>query len=759
MAESDEAEFCLSRLAAQQEEVAAAVAVSWRTVPIGTALAFIDSGDADWEGAACDAFALAGMLGRTEWGRELEDESSLSSEEEEEMEEGKVAVAVQHAGESAMMIPALDRPRRLCSWLLKTMAGSGNFDNHILGFRVYVHADFRATVSSLFGCENKRDVAHRRIDATVEGQCLIEWRAIWRPSQDDDGDLAKDDILLDQSFHDIPLEHLTMHASAPLRRLAALDPDTFERWNTLGCDAFVASALTLAESRREDDGPCDAEGLALQQCIEQENWRLTHGLQIVDVCFPCGSSTTTTTTARSQRQQRQQHPDAIQKLCDPQAYRDSTPIFPATAASGKEEFVVKGGFIPGATNIALFFETQLVMAMLTKRVLVLPPRGGLVDHLYASGPVDYLVGRWTRRGISRTLNHNQQTWSWPKFVSVMLRRLRQSSFQHHAMQWRSSVSMPLVPHMRTISLLRWTGRQFYRGSDFSSKDGLNSTAWPLDNLEEFHDEILHVVGGGTTWFDTLKLSAETQARVEASLVQFRKPFRIMRGLVDAAVKSIAASSDRDPSFKAVQLRLGDLDSMTRQMLPDTAAVIAELTKFGFMAHDRVYLATDDNPGAPFLDSKLLSSAFPNLMRRQDLDVLGQECLDPTAPPLPASSEQETIVSPWSQQNNVNLEGPRCVALEQAICARATIWVGTRWSSFGPRIGILRAARGKESLWFTEAIGHDESTPEGASEERTDLLRREREKEYAQAKKLERTRRREMKEKESGSSFLRSGYRR
>ena len=65
--------------------------------------------------------------------------------------------------------------------------------------------------------------------------------------------------------------------------------------------------------------------------------------------------------------------------------------------------MVKGGFIPGATNIALFFETQLVMAVLTERVLVLPPRGGLVDHLYASGKSPLKVSSATHLTIASNL--------------------------------------------------------------------------------------------------------------------------------------------------------------------------------------------------------------------------------------------------------------------------------------------------------------------------------------------------------------------
>ena len=300
------------------------------------------------------------------------------------------------------------------------------------------------------------------------------------------------------------------------------------------------------------------------------------------------------------------------------------------------------------------------------------------------------------------LADKQNVWSWPRFVSVMLRRLRRSLLLDNQIantrlpKWRSSVSLPLVP-LRTISLVRWVGRQFYRGSDFPK--GLSNSAWPLDNVENFSDEILHVVGGGGYWKDTYMLSSETRAKIEKSLTRFREPFSVMKGLTDAAIKLILRNTTSLASagkFKAVQLRLGDIDSIARKKLVDTAGFVAELWSFGFTEEDAIYLATDDNPKTPFLDEKILFSAFPSLLRKQELGILGQECDGSIAPPLPASSEQETTVSPWSRQKDEKLEGPRCVELEQAICARAAIFVGSRWSSFGPRIGTLRATRGKEA---------------------------------------------------------------
>ena len=65
----EEAKFCLSLMATDSETGW----TSWRQVPIEDALFFIDSGDNEWRDADCDACALSGMLGRTEWGREFED--------------------------------------------------------------------------------------------------------------------------------------------------------------------------------------------------------------------------------------------------------------------------------------------------------------------------------------------------------------------------------------------------------------------------------------------------------------------------------------------------------------------------------------------------------------------------------------------------------------------------------------------------------------------------------------------------------------
>ena len=56
---------------------------------------------------------------------------------------------------------------------------------------------------------------------------------------DPDGDeIDSEDINLSmaKAFTTYPLS-LTMH-SAPLRRLAALDPGKFKSWNALGCDAW-----------------------------------------------------------------------------------------------------------------------------------------------------------------------------------------------------------------------------------------------------------------------------------------------------------------------------------------------------------------------------------------------------------------------------------------------------------------------------------------------------------------------------------------
>ena len=689
----EQATYCLTLLREQQALATAAdkeVPESWRQVKIDDALSFIDSGDFDWNGVQCDAFALAGMLGRTDWGRELEERDDMTGEDIEKV--------------TSSVIPSLDLATRVCSWLLKKMGPHvpETFDNRVLGFRVYVHSDFRKSVMNLFQCGSEPSICQECIRS--EKKCLAEWKIIWKhvPESDDTND---DNYNFAYRFQDLPLEDLTMHVSAPLDRLTGLHPDRFRNWNRFGCNAFVVSALTLAGSRK-DDIPC--EGTDMDKCVDNK-----FGMQLVDISFPCETSTTQTLERAE---------DAVkQKLCDPHSYMDATPVYPVKPPALKNltgkhiekgSYTLKGGFIPGSTNIALFFETQLVMARLTKRLLVLPPRGGLIDHLYASGPVDYLIGVWTKRRIERFLNEKQDVWTWQKFVSFMLKRL--ASSQTHASKIKpieqSTISVPLLPYesTRSISLLRWMGRQFYCKSDLSNlRAGRTRVKWPLDNVEDFNEKFLHVIGGGRYWMETFHLTTETKFHIEASLSLFRTPTPVVASLVETAIsailltKPVNSSNVRYKSFKSVQLRLGDIKAVTGEKIGDTIAIISELKRYGYTAEDRIYLATDDDVAAPFLDQRILDDAFPLLVRRQNIDILGQECQDPLTYEDASTSDIESTVSPWSLQNNNRLEGPRCAALEQALCSRADVFVGCRWSSFGPRIALLRAAEGKESLWFAD----------------------------------------------------------
>ena len=157
----EEAKFCLSLMATDSETGW----TSWRQVPIEDALFCIDSGDNEWRDADCDAYALSGMLGRTEWGREFEDNV-------ESIEEGQL---------HRELVPSLDSHGRVCSWLLKKMSQhqlNAPYDNHVLGFRVYVHTSFRESASMLFGCgDTNRGTTPSFIAA--EEQCLVAWFSIW----------------------------------------------------------------------------------------------------------------------------------------------------------------------------------------------------------------------------------------------------------------------------------------------------------------------------------------------------------------------------------------------------------------------------------------------------------------------------------------------------------------------------------------------------------------------------------------------------
>ena len=135
--------------------------------------------------------------------------------------------------------------------------------------------------------------------------------------------------------------------------------------------------VDTGRGRRQPDQLCDASVEAdeakIQKFVDEDNWRLRNGLQIVDICFPCSEDAFSDTVPQPPEFiSREQRPETVQRLCDPFAYKDASPVFPTVPGNNtKEKSVVKGGFIPGATNIALFFETQLVMAVLTERVLVL----------------------------------------------------------------------------------------------------------------------------------------------------------------------------------------------------------------------------------------------------------------------------------------------------------------------------------------------------------------------------------------------------
>ena len=144
----------------------------------------------------------------------------------------------------------------------------------------------------------------------------------------------------------------------------------------------------------------------------------------------------------------------------------------------------------------------------------------------------------------------------------------------------------------------------------------------------------------------------------------------------------------------------------------------------------------------------LSAVFPYLMRRDDIGgILGEECESPIATSLSSSSEYLTTKSPWSLQVNQYMEGPRCVALEQALCARADVFVGCRWTSFGPRIEVLRAAYRRSSFWFTQT--QSEISPSWAPREGMAILAQQRQKQEHNLKLKKRC-----KSKEKKMSMLR-----
>ena len=579
------------------------IATSWRDTIISEVFQFLTKNiDAEQamnrDGVLCDAFALAGILGR-----------------EYETDDG----AGQQTIEDPYLVPHMDQPKNICSW-----TKTSSF--RILGASVLLSKDVQRRVRRYANCD--QDIyndLHRDNYESEPGEhdhkhhvslCMSIFTNKLYPNPQQQHQVS--------DFHHLPMEQIVAHLS---RSTASDITDWMPR-----CDAYVVSAIILSNARTDTTVITDQDFLVFNPMSSCAGW------------WKPG-------------------------LCSSESLGRGVP-----------------GYLPGTTNVNIFIKNYLVLAQLTNRTLVLPP-SQFQDHYYL------LFGRtryfWTYD--SEKFSNLVSTISWTGFVAHMMHLKAQYDSEN-----RIRVLVP--PHLVGPGIIQtslyWP--KYVNGALLLSKqfqlkqEHMHVLGYPHNgfDLSPYQGgcsrvgvpKVLCFNGYDPFWTKSILLNPDDTDAMGQQLLRYFDVVPQVPATVSRAVSFLLKlpqdqNQDQDHlgggMFKAIQIRLDDLEGANPNAT-QISHVLATMRQHNFVKTDIIYAALVTSNRTYIA---MLKEAYPLMYTLEDMkDVLGADC-------------------------TVNMRGQMCVILEQHICARATMFIGSGFSSFGNHIATLREVDQRLSFWF------------------------------------------------------------
>ena len=210
-------------------------------------------------------------------------------------------------------------------------------------------------------------------------------------------------------------------------------------------------------------------------------------------------------------------------------------------------------------------------------------------------------------------------------------------------------------------------------------------------------KIISFTGAAPTWSQTILLNPDDTAAIGTLLRDSLVAIPQVKPTVDRAIKVLLKKhqqrqkqqnqqkqqkqqkqQQKQGTIKTMQIRLDDLEYYTR-LIYNTSHVLKIMKQHHFVPTDVIYLAVLTS-NTTYVQE--LKNVYPYLFTLKDLgDTFGGDC-------------------------NANINGLMCVALEQHLCARGEVFIGSS-TSFGFRIESLRSFRfgekekNRNTFWFDQ----------------------------------------------------------
>jgi len=615
---------------------------TWRTAPIDQVLQFLNNTRKElFQHVLCDAYALAGMLGRSETTTSLH--PSLLQ---------------------AYVVPHMDSKVRLCAF-------TSQLHVTIIGTRVYLSDDIRRRVRSFHGCDQRSkehsdagqpttNFLRGRTIAAVARSCVETFASTkWPQERSKSGATT----WRKKDFHHAPIEQLVAHVAR------SQELDEKGEWDVV-CDVLVVSALSLAEARMETRVvETDEDFLLINPtfpCVVQSVVGGVQGRRN-PVCNPHGlgrnrggyfAGTSNTRIAVSKYL-------VLAKLTNRTLVLPPSQIADHYYDSRDGRSMTNYMWSYDSELLALFVRT-ISWTSFVQHMLLFSGDGGDGDGGDGDGGDGDGGGSLIPRAMLGSMGTIDASLSrFPWYVDQKLFQTKQyelfldyyetpyysySGFQRplDVSKWiggRASLSSPKVLSFNGA------GGSFFSRTYFLSPDDTASMLWMLQK-----------------YFVELPQVAKTVNRVIHHMLQPKK--------------------QQKSSFKALQIRLGDFSDAVQsyywyqkiqsEIQPDK--LIRTMKQHGFEEEDVIYMST--TPNAKLI--KELQKNFINLRSLKDLGTLmGADCNVDTniRGPLCASMEQQLCVrassfigSGYSTFGN-NIVSYRAMRKESGPTFSIALWTG------------------------------------------------------------------------------------